>query len=61
MNGIRKKRKKKACILTHYQDLLVFSTFEDIKMVCVLTPYQDVLVLSPLKDIKWLDLMIVWW
>ena len=40
-------------VLTLYQDVLVFSTFKDIKMVCVLTFCQD--VFSTLKDIKQLD------
>lgn len=39
--------------MTSYQDVLVFSTTKDIKMVSVLTPYQE--VFSALKDIKWLD------
>ena len=34
----------KTCVLTPYKDLLIFSTFEDLKIVCVLTPYQDVLI-----------------
>ena len=37
-------------VLTPYQDVLVFSTFKDIKMVCVLTFSQY--VFSALKDIK---------
>ena len=28
--GIRKKRKNRACVLNPYQDVLVFSKFEDI-------------------------------
>ena len=40
-------------VLTPYQDVLVFSTFKDIKMVCVLTFSQY--VFSALKDIKQLD------
>ena len=38
-----------------YQDVLVFSALEDMKMVCVLTPYQNMLIFSGLGDIKCLD------
>ena len=44
--------RRETCVLTRYQDVLVFSTFEDIKIVCALTPYQDVLVFSTFEDIK---------
>ena len=54
---LKKKRQNKTSILSPYQNALVFSAFEYIKMVCVLTPYQDVLVFFALKNIKWLDLM----
>ena len=53
------RKSRSTRVLTLYQDALVFSTFNDIKMICVSTPYQDELVVSTFEDIKWLDLMIV--
>ena len=57
---LRKQRKhneeeekiNKTCVLTPYKDVLIFSTFEDLKIVCVLTPYQDVVIFFTFEDIK---------
>ena len=46
------KKSKNTCILTLYEDALVFSTFKDIKMICVLTFYQDELVVSTFEGRK---------
>ena len=43
-------RKNKACVLTPYQDVLLFSTLKNMKILCASTPYQD--VFSALKHIE---------
>ena len=43
-------RKNKACVLTPDQDVLLFSTLKNMKILCALTPYQD--VFSALKHIE---------